>query len=261
VSQGEAKIVVRARSVRESLDLAFPFVLRLGGARYVVLALAVQLPFYAGVIALGHAFSLSWIQVWLLTIPLATWSQGLFTLAAGELMFQDELRLAQVLRKFARRMVTYTLALAATRLTMALLVVVPIFVPLLWMRWLFIPEVILLEDASVTQGFARSSRLGKASRGAALELMFWIASVFAFAVVAAEAIGQAVFEYTLQLSFHAGSLFDEYGSYYAVLGFFLAVPVAATLRFLSYIDGRARRDAWEVQIRMQRIAQLAARAA
>lgn len=261
MSQGRTNVVVRTRSVRESLDLAFPFMLRLGGARYVALALGVALPLSAAAIALNSRLGLAWGAVWLFAVPLAIWAQGLFTLAAGELMFEEELRVSHVLKKFVRRAWPYLVALTLTRLAIVLTIVVPFVPPVVWMRWLFIPEVILLEGASVFDGIARAGRLAQASRSSAVELMFWVLAVFAFAVVAAEALGRGIFQYTLQLSFASGALFEAGGSYYAVFGFFAALPVAATLRFLAYVDGRARRDAWEVQIKMQRIARLETRAA
>jgi hypothetical protein len=166
-----------------------------------------------------------------------------------------------VLKKFLRRALPYLVALTLTRLAIVVTVVVPIVPPVVWMRWFFLPEVMLLEGASVFDGIARAGRLAQASRSSMAELMFWLLSVFAFAVVAAEGLGEGIFQYTLQLSFDSGSLFEDGASYYAVCGFFAALPVAATLRFLAYVDGRARRDAWEVQIKMQRIARLETRAA
>jgi hypothetical protein len=34
----------------------------------------------------------------------------------------------------------------------------------------------------------------------------------------------------------------------------LAVPFLATARFLAYIDGRTRREAWDVQLRFTELA-------
>jgi len=44
------------------------------------------------------------------------------------------------------------------------------------------------------------------------------------------------------------------GSWFALCGFFLAVPFLATARFLAYIDGRTRREAWDVQLRFTELA-------
>jgi hypothetical protein len=261
VSQGSANIVVRERSTRESLDLAFPFVLRLGGARYLMLAAATQLPLFAATLALTRKLSFSWVGMWVIAVPLAAFSQGLFTVAAGELMFEKELRLRRVLGKFLRRIVPYTVALLLTRLTVLLVVLIPILPPIVWARTLFIPEVILLEGASVMEGISRATRIATASRRSMVELLFWIAVTLAFGVVAAEALGRGLFEYTLQFPLDSGSLYDDGGSGYAAFGLFAALPIAATLRFLSYIDGRARRDGWDVQVKMQRIVHLEEEAA
>ena len=40
----------------------------------------------------------------------------------------------------------------------------------------------------------------------------------------------------------------------AVIGFFAALPLVATARFLSYIDGRTRQDGWDIQLRFMSIA-------
>lgn len=259
MSQGNTTIVVRARSTRESLDLAFPFMFQLGGARYVALASVVQLVLFGAAMVAFRAANLRWPGVWIFALPFAIALQGVFTVAAGELMFAGELRVAVVLRKFLGRFFPYAVALLLSRLAVLLTITVPIVPPFVWSRWLFIPEVVLLEGASVIESMRRSSRLAKGSASAVVELMFWIFAVLAFGMVAAEAIGRALFEYTLQISLESGSLFGDGGSYFSAFGLFAALPVAATLRFLAYIDARARRDAWEVQIRMQRIAQLATR--
>ena len=259
MSQGNTTIVVRARSTRESLDLAFPFMFQLGGARYVALASVVQLLLFVAAMAGFRAANLRWPGMWLFALPFAIALQGVFTVAAGELMFAGELRVALVLRKFLGRFLPYAVALIVSRLAMLLTVMVPVVPPFLWSRWLFIPEVVLLEGATVLESMRRASRLAKGSSTAVVELMFWILAVLAFGMVAAETIGRALFEYTLQIPFQSGSLFSDGGSYFSAFGLFAALPVAATLRFLAYIDARARRDAWEVQIRMQRIAQLATR--
>jgi hypothetical protein len=44
------------------------------------------------------------------------------------------------------------------------------------------------------------------------------------------------------------------GSWFALCGFFMAVPFIATARFLAYIDNRTRREAWDVQLRFTELA-------
>jgi hypothetical protein len=39
-----------------------------------------------------------------------------------------------------------------------------------------------------------------------------------------------------------------------VIGCFAALPLVATARFLSYIDGRTRQDGWDIQLRFMSLA-------
>ena len=57
-----------------------------------------------------------------------------------------------------------------------------------------------------------------------------------------------------QLGKPFGDLWDDGGSAYAIVGFFAALPLVATARFLAYIDGRTRQDGWDIQLRFMAIA-------
>jgi len=127
--------------------------------------------------------------------------------------------------------------------------------PLAWSRYAFAPEASLLEALPASRAGARAARLGHGAPN--FELLLWTAFTLLFAVVAAENLGHSIVGYVLQLPVSAGSIIEDSGSAYATLGWFAAVPVCATLRFLRYIDRRTRADGWDVQIRLQHVAQLA----
>ena len=74
-----------------------------------------------------------------------------------------------------------------------------------------------------------------------------------FVFVAEMLVTNGLLDFVLQLGRPFGSLFDEGGSVAALLGLFLAVPYWTTVRFLSYIDLRTRRDGWDVQLRFMAI--------
>ena len=59
---------------------------------------------------------------------------------------------------------------------------------------------------------------------------------------------------TVQPGNPVGELFVEGGSAYALLGFFLSVPVVSAARFLQYIDVRTRKEGWDIQLRFTAIA-------
>lgn len=250
----EPNVVLRARGPLESVDLAFPFIARLGGRRYAALCALVFVP-CLGVIAVLHSvLGLPWLQCWCVAGALAVWLQGMFTAAAGEAMFSGEVRAGSVLRTFARRLVPYTAALVASRLLVLAVAPSVVLVPFVWARFAFVPEAVLLEGAGAGSALSRAGRLARANRGRMVELVFAIAVVLGLGVVFVESFSEALLEDVLKLGLSGESLFEDGGSYYAVAGFFAAVPLCATVRFLSYIDGRARGDAWDVQVKFQRIA-------
>ncbi len=255
---GDANIVVRARDLRETLDLTFPFLMRVGKKRYLAVAASSVLLSTLLVLALFKRWDLPWRSLLLLALPLASWTQGLFTVLAGELMFAQELAIASALKKFFRRALAYTFALALSRALIVLAGSTVLLLPLVWGRFLFLPEALLLEGASLSQAMKRAGRLAQALSGRVFELELWLVATTGFALLASESLGRGIVEYTLQLSLPTGSLFSDGGSIYALVGLLAATPITATMRFLCYIDGRARRDAWEVQIKLQRIVQLEA---
>ena len=64
--------------------------------------------------------------------------------------------------------------------------------------------------------------------------------------------------FVLQLGHPTGELFEHGGSGFAVLGALLAVPLAAAMRFLGYIDLRTRKEGWDIQLRFVALAEQSA---
>lgn len=254
---GSANVVIRPRNTRESVDLSFPFLLQVGGRRYLRLVLIVLVPLVATCLAIKYWASLSWGELWWVALPLGVWAQGPFTLAAGELMFTDELDPWRVVKTFVRRIPSYTSALLLTRTLMLIAALTLVFFPLAWARFAFAPEASLLETLPASRVAGRASRLGSGQGGASFELLLWSALTLGFGFVAAEGLGHAIVSYTLQLASPWGDLTQEGGSLYATLGWFAAVPLLSTMRFLRYVDRRTRSDGWDVQIRFQHVVQMA----
>lgn len=251
MNAGHANIVVRPRSVRESLDLTLPFLIRVGGLGYLRLAAVVLLPALALCLFVRAWLELDWGQTWLLALPLGVWLQGIFTLAAGELMFSERLDTAVLLRRFARRVISYSWAMLLTRTLCLGLATTLVLAPWIWSRVLYTPEASLLEGASAMPALGRASRLG-ASAGT-FELLFWLVMTLGFGIVGAENLGYGLVNQLLELDVRWGDLMEEQGSLYALMGWFGALPVAATFRFLRYIDARTRSDGWDIQIELQRV--------
>lgn len=252
---GSANVVLRPRSARESFDLAFLFLIRVGGLPYLWLAVALLLP--ALLACVGLALWLDWheLSVWLLAVPLGVWLQGLFTLATGQLMFSARLEPRAVLRSFVRRLPAYSLGLLTSRAFLLLLASTLVLGPWAWSRVLFVPEMLLLEGLSVGAAMQRSSRLGKARGG--LELALWMAGAIIYFVLAGSVLGDSLVHFTLQVPAPPESEQVTLTSVYALSGWFASLPLLATLRFFRYVDGRTRSDGWDAQVKLQRMAQSA----
>lgn len=250
---GSANVVLRPRSARESFDLAFLFLIRIGGLPYLWLAVSLLLP--ALLVCVSLALWLDWreLSVWLLAVPLGVWLQGLFTLATGQLMFSARLEPRAVLRSFVRRLPAYSLGLLASRAFLLLLASTLVLGPWAWSRVLFVPEMLLLEGLPVGAAIQRSSRLGKTRGG--LELGLWMAGAIGYCVLAGMVLGQSVVHYTLRVPAAADSEQVTLASAYGLIGWFASVPLLSTLRFFRYVDGRTRGDGWDAQVKLQRLAQ------
>lgn len=247
-----ANVVIRPRAAPESLDLTFPFLIRVGGLAYLGLCLLVLLPALAACVGLGVWLGWREAWIWLLAVPLGVWLQGVFTLAAGELMFARRLQARSVLRSFLRRLPAYTLGLLVSRVLLLLVASTVIFAPWAWSRFLFVPEMLLLEGLPLGASIQRASRFGKLRGGFALSI--WISGALTYGVLASVALVDSLLHFTLQIpEFVPGSNLSL-ESLYALLGWFAMLPVVATLRFFRYVDGRTRSDGWDAQLKLQRMA-------
>ena len=76
--------------------------------------------------------------------------------------------------------------------------------------------------------------------------------------MAMDLLCNAVVGFVLQLGHPTGELFSDGGSGFAVLGALLAVPLAAAVRFLGYVDLRTRKEGWDIQLRFVALAEQSA---
>lgn len=249
-----ANIAIRQRSVLESVDLSLPFVLKLGKSVYLRLTLATLLPAWILCGILGYVMELHWGWLWLVALMLHSLLQGVFTLAAGQLVFEEAVSVRQILKKFLRKLPGYAVGLAFTRTLIALTsLTFFLLLPFAWARLAYAYEVMLLEGASLGSLWSRCSALVKMQTGLALQMLTCLVSIVIAIILCSELLALGLVSYLLQLGSPLGSLFDDGGSLFALFGLFLSTPLVATARFLSYIDGRTRRDAWDVQVRFQQV--------
>ncbi|HTV25626.1 MAG TPA: hypothetical protein VMG12_43320 [Polyangiaceae bacterium] len=253
---GSASVVLRPRSARESFDLAFLFLIRVGGWPYLRFGVAVLTPALAACLGLGLWLDWREAHVWLLAVPLGVWLQGLFTLATGQLMFAPALEQRSVLRSFSKRLPAYTLGLVASRGLVLVLAGTLLLAPWAWSRVMFVPEMLLLEGLSPSSAIQRSSRLGKTRGGLALAL--WMAGAVGYCLFAGWQLGDSIVHFTLQVPPPAATESVNLTTAYLLFGWFASLPLLATLRFFCYVDGRTRGDGWDAQVKLQRMAQASA---
>ena len=249
-----ANIAIRQRSVLESVDLSLPFVLRLGKGVYLRLMLATLLPCWITCGALGYALKLHWAWLWLIALIMHSLLQGVFTLTAGQLVFEESVSARQILKKFLRKLPSYATGLLYTRTLIALSsVTFLLLLPITWVRLAYAHEVMLLEGATLKSLWSRCSALVKGQTGPALQMLTCVVSIVCASILCSELLGLGLVSYLLQLGSPFGSLFEDGGSLFALFGLFVSTPLIATARFLTFIDGRTRRDAWDVQVRFQQV--------
>jgi hypothetical protein len=248
-----ARVVLRQRSLADSLDLALPFCLA-NKRPLGVLSLVMLGPIAALVGYLRIARHWSWPALWLLCAAASLVVEGVFTVALGELLFKPpaETRVRSWVARFLRRLPALLFAIVVRDL----MVVCSLLI--LARNTIFIPEATLLEGASFGRALARSRALARNRGGVCFAI--WLVRLFlpAVAALALELLLNGACQYVLQLGHPTGSLFSDGGSGFAVLGALLAVPLGAAMRFLGYVDLRTRKEGWDIQLRFVALAEQSA---
>jgi hypothetical protein len=242
----DARVVLRPRSLPDTIDLTLRVCHSAHARAYAVLASLTLLPAYALCLWLHQRWAWAWGSVWVVAVLLVGVLQGVFTIAAGRLLFSEKLAIGGVLRRFVARVVTYSATLVVLRalpaLTMVLLPVVLMFP--------FIHEAVLLEDSGLMRAVTRSQRLTKGSGAVAFELGMLILLTQALAICGMEIVGHTLAGFVFEIQTPLPSLWEHGGSPFALAGLFAAAPYVATLRFLTYIDLRTRKEGWDLQLQL-----------
>jgi hypothetical protein len=251
----EARVVLRPRSLSDILDLAAPFC---AVNPRVMLPLALVTSALGGALAvLARGLGWAWPVVWLLVATYTSLSKGLFTQAAGELLFRPpaEVSPGGVAARFLRQLPRYLMARALQALLLLLSALAVLPLPVVAARLLFVGEAVLLESGSPMAALSRSRSLvrWRSWPGFALALACVFAPVFLAA--AADVAGDAVVNLVFEMGRPLGSLWTSGGSGFAVLGVLLSAPLVASASFLGYVDLRTRKEGWDIQLRFMALAQ------
>jgi hypothetical protein len=247
-----ARIVIRERSLGETLDLVPPFIFTLAPKLLARLAALTLLPPYL-LCLLTRVGGCRWGSVWVLAVTLGTVLQGVFTVAASRVVFSEDVSARAVLRQFGARLSAYLVALSGALLVLGLGAATVVLLPVAWARMAFVHEACLLEQASGRAALGRAARMVAHRMPAGMQMIAALLLGQVAIILVTELLGQGLVGFVLQCGEPFGSLFSQGGSPCALAGYFLGLPVVATARFLAYIEQRTRQDGWDVQVRFQAI--------
>lgn len=252
---GNSAVVLRPRTISEIADLGFRLCFSLGLRLYSRLALFTLLPALVLCLALRYAADFSWAQVWLVAFCLLPFVEAVYSIAISQLMFSPNLGPKAVFALFRKRLGALIWSLVV-RLVGAIIGIFTFFIllPFVLIRLLLLDEACLLEGLSGMRAYERSHRLvDSRGAGSGFLLAILLFLIRLGAVILAEFSYDGVITKLLQLGRPLGWLFRDGGSPTSLLGFFLAIPIVATIRFLFYIDTRTRADGWDIQLRFHGI--------
>jgi len=256
----DARVALRPRTMSDVIDLAGPFAM---ANRRLMVPLALLVTSVGGGLCLLCRTQLgwSWTRVWLFVAGYLVLADGLFALAAGELLFRrpEEIRILALLGRFVRRLPAFVAAKLAHVLILGVCAALFVPLPIFGARLFFVSEAVLLEAGRPLGSLGRSSRLVLFRSLPCLGLaLACLCAPFGLAV-AAEVVGDTVVSLVLQMGRPFGSLWSDGGSVYAVVGALLSAPFVASASFLGYIDMRTRKEGWDIQLRFTALAEAEAR--
>jgi hypothetical protein len=245
-----SRVVLRQRSLADSLDLALP--LCLANKRPLgVLALVMLTPIAALLCFLRIGKHWPWPALWAICLVASFLVEGVFTVALGELLFKPpgEARVRTFVGRFLRRLPALIVAnvLRWIAATATLAVLAP--------GSIFLPEAMLLEGASFSRAWTRSRALARNRGGVCFGIWLTTLALPVVGAISMDLLCNTGVGFVLQLGLPAGELWTDGGSGFAVLGALLAVPVAAAVRFLGYVDLRTRKEGWDIQLRFVALAE------
>jgi hypothetical protein len=270
------RVVLRERTLGELLDLGCLLCSSAALGLHLRLAAAVLLPAYA--LCLVAHYWLEWHPAWVWVIAYLGCSllQSVFTVGVGRWLFAERLSVRDVLGLWLRQLPSFfgawlvsralTIGVvllfvagsldkdgaAAALIGFGILLGLPLVV--VAVRMVFVYEASLLETARPIAAARRSGRLADAMGGRAWAAMFVLLLCGPVAVLLTEVLCRAIVGDLLQLGEPFKALWEVGFSPWALAGLFASVPYVATARFLMYVDGRTRSDAWDVQVRFMAIA-------
>lgn len=263
----DARIVLRPRSLDETLDLALAY-LRTHHRDFLRLTVLLTLPAMALIAALKLGFDLTWGQTWCVALVVAPLLERCVVAYGGRHLFGNTPRLGTALWiAFKRPLIALFAAIAiplpllpvlATNLDEERWVGLGIMLGLFWpfvLAWcLYFSVVVLLEGVSMAGAWRRAAVLISYRYGRALGFVIFGAILRVIAAYSGDLTATFIVSLVLQLGEPLDVISENGGSWAGVLGFILASPYVALSRLFDYVDARTRLEGWDIQVRFKGIA-------
>lgn len=262
----DARVVLRPRSLDETLDLAIRY-LRLSAKDFGKLIAVVAGVASMILIGIGIAFDLDLWQRLAVAMWLSPFVEQIVTVYGGRHLFQSEPRIrpavATIMKRFPRVLFTSAILtlpwtpMLMTRFEEPAMIGIGATVGCLWpflvASQAYRSEVSLLEQLPIKRAGQRTKTLIAFRYARALGMVVAAAIVRLSMAVAVEMTVAFVLGMVLQF----GNVSDAIGGWPAVVGYLLAGPYLAIARMFDYVDARTRREGWDIQVRFNAIAQAA----
>ena len=256
----EARVALRPRSMSDVIDLAGPFCM---ANRRLLAPLALLTTGAGGLLAFvcRTQAGWSWYAVWLALAGYLLLGSGVFTVAAGELLFREptDVRVFRVLAVFGRKLPKFFIARLVQLLALTFFASIIVTLPIFAARLFFVSEAVLLESGKAWGSLARSSRLVLYRSFPCFGLALACACAPFLFAISADLLGNTLVDMVFEMGRPVGSLWSDGGSAYAVVGALLSLPFVASASFLAYIDLRTRKEGWDIQLRFMALAEAEAR--
>jgi hypothetical protein len=246
-----ARVALRERPLLDVLDLAVRFCVANAGS-YARMSLVTIAP--AFVASWAAAKLGGWLLGWAIAIALAALIDAPFVALASRLVFAEEARVRDVVRAAARAMPRLAAARCVQGIALALSLMF-FGLPWLWVGGvlLFVPEVVVLEGASLTGAWSRATSLASGRLGVATAAVLLLSGLVVGGALLADVAGRELLDSVLEIR-PPPSIFREGVSALSLFGFWCVLPMRATTRFFVYLDVRTRVEGWDIQTRFNALA-------
>jgi hypothetical protein len=260
----DAQIVLRPRTIDETLDLALRYLRHSARDFTKVVALTVGIA-TAITVLISVFFDLGFYQRAVIAIWLSPFVEQVITVYGGRHLFTSGTRMMPAVKVIAKRLprVAFTSALLSlpwipvlwdgfqSKELIGVCALVGTFWPFLIASQAYRSEVSLLEQLSMKRAGQRTKTLitYRFARALALVILNTIIRL-GFAGLFELMIG-----FTLGFLLQFGDVGDALAGWPAILGYLFAGPYVALVRMFDYVDARTRREGWDIQVRFNAIVQ------